>query len=379
MTAIDRYLVQVYAKVLIVTFASLVGLYVVIDAANNVDEFWSYGHHNLLSSLQVMGGYYAPRLLQFFDQVAGLLAMLAAAFVITGLSRSNELTALMAAGIGPARIIRPLLGASVFVALLGAANREVGLPQVRDALSKNAQDWLGETGRKCTPRYDRRTDILISSQYTYANEKRLSAPNFSHLPPEFSDWGRRLTAENAYYRRADANHPAGYLLTNVKQPSNLAQLPSRGFDGNPVLFSPSDTPWLKAGECFVASVVTFEQLSSGGSWRQNLSSYELVTGLRNQTIEPGADIRLTLHSRLIRPLLDLSLVLLGIPLVLSRGSRNIFMAALIGVGIAAMVLIVDAAAGALGRSYLMSATLAAWLPLLIFGPLAFTLARPLWD
>src|SRR4051812_8994892 len=167
MTAIDRYLVQVYAKVLIVTFASLVGLYVVIDAANNVDEFWNYGHHNFLSILQVMGAYYAPRLLQFFDQIAGLLAMLSAAFVLTGLSRSNELTALMAAGIGPARIIRPLLGASVLVALLGAANREVGLPQVRDSLSRNAQDWLGDAARKCTPRYDIRTDILISGQYTY--------------------------------------------------------------------------------------------------------------------------------------------------------------------------------------------------------------------
>src|SRR5207237_4177869 len=101
-----------------------------------------------------------PRLLQFFDQTSGLLAMLAAAFVLTGISRTNELTALMAAGISPARIIRPLLAASVFVAALAASNREFGLPQVRDALSKNAQDWLGDTGRKCTPRYDIRTDIL---------------------------------------------------------------------------------------------------------------------------------------------------------------------------------------------------------------------------
>jgi hypothetical protein len=27
----------------------------------------------------------------------------------------------------------------------------------------------------------------------------------------------------------------------------------------------------------------------------------------------------------------------------------------------------------------LSATLAAWLPLLIFGPIAYTIARPLWD
>jgi lipopolysaccharide export system permease protein len=34
---------------------------------------------------------------------------------------------------------------------------------------------------------------------------------------------------------------------------------------------------------------------------------------------------------------------------------------------------------ALGVNYLLKATLAAWLPLLMFGPIAYTLARPLWD
>ena len=378
MTSIDRYLVQVYAKVVLVSFTSLVGLYIVIDGVNNLDEFWNYGNHRLIETLQVLAVYYTPRLLQFFDQVSGLLAMLSAAFVVTTISRSNELTALMAAGISPARIMRPLLAASIFIAMLAVANRELGLPKVRDALSRNAQDWLGETGRKCTPRYDIRTDILISGQSTFANEKRLSAPNFT-LPADFSSWGRRIAAENAFYHRATANHPAGYLLIGVKQPAKLSDLRSCSLDDQRVLFSPSDTPWLKPGECFVSSVVTFEQLSTGGSWRQNLSSYELMTGLRGQTIEPGADIRLTLHARFVRPLLDLSLVLLGIPLVLSRGSRNIFMAAIVGFALVLAVWIVEMASGTLGRNYLLSATVAAWLPLLVFGPLAYTFARPLWD
>jgi lipopolysaccharide export system permease protein len=169
------------------------------------------------------------------------------------------------------------------------------------------------------------------------------------------------------------------LLEGVKQPANLAQLGSRSLASQPVLFSPSDTPWLKPNQCFVASIVTFEQLSIGGAWRHNLSTYELVTGLRGQMIEPGADVRMTLHSRFVRPLLDMSLVLLGIPLVLSRGSRNIFIAAVLGLGLVAAVSVVNVACDALGRNYLLSATVAAWLPALVFAPLAFTVARPLWD
>jgi lipopolysaccharide export system permease protein len=378
MTVIDRYLIQVYAKVLLVSFASLVGLFVVIDGANNLDEFYNYGNHRILDALQVMVAYYAPRTLQFFDQISGLLAMLAATFVITSIARTNELTAILAAGIGPSRVIRPLLGASITVALLAVANREIGLPKMRDSLAKNAQDWKGENGRKCTPRYDMKSDILVAAKATVANEKRLDEPLF-RLPPELSSWGRQIAADTAHYLRDNDNHPAGYLFHGVKQPTNLGQLASAQLNDEPVLFSPTDAPWLKPDECFVSSIVTFEQLSIGNAWRQNLSSWELFTGLRGQTIEAGADVRLTLHSRCVRPLLDLSIVLLGIPLVLRRETRNIFMAAAIGVLVVIALWMVTFISDALGRNYLISATLAAWLPLLIFGPLAYVAARPLWD
>lgn len=378
MTIFDRYVLQLYVKVLAVWLLSLYGLYVVIDGFNNSDEFLSYGKRHAGGALIVVMEYYGPRLLWFFDRTAGLLAMTSVAFVLTLLQRTNEMTALMAAGIAPARILRPLLGASILVAILGMANREFGLPQVRDALSRNAQDWLGENGRKCTPRYDIRTDILISGKATFAKDRRIAEPVF-RLPPELTAWDTQIVAENAFYQSATQERSAGYLLRGVRRPANLSKLASQSLEGRAVLLSPSDTPGLARDECFVVSVVTFEQLTVGGTWRQNLSSYELVTGIRGQTIEPGADVRLILHARVVQPLLDVALVLLGIPLVLSRGSRNIFMAAGIGGGLVAGVMVVAMACHALGANYLLSATLAAWLPLLIFGPIAYAIARPLWD
>lgn len=378
MTIVDRYLLKLYAKVLVISFVSLAGLFIVIDGFNNLDEFLSIGNRSAGGTAAVLVEYYGPRLFQFFDQVAGLLAMLSAGFVLTILTRSNEFTALSAAGIAPARILLPLVGASVVVALLAAANREFGLPSVRDSLSRNVQDWLGETARKCTPRYDIRTDILISGQATYANQKRLAAPLF-RLPPELAQWGRQISADEAFYKTANGERPAGYLLRGVTQPVNLSQLGSLALVNRPVLYSPADTAWLKQDECFVASVVTFEQLSVGGSWRQYLSSFELISGLRGQTIEPGADVWVTLHARFLRPLLDVSLVLMGIPLVLGWAGRNIFLAAGTGSLLVAAVLIVELACHALGKNYLLNTTLAAWLPLLIFGPLAYALARPQWD
>lgn len=376
---LDRYVLRLYWKALLVTFAALVGLYIVIDGFNNGDEFSQYGKRHPYGALGVVAEYYSPRVLQFFDQVSGLLAMLGSMFVLNTLSKGNELTAIIAAGISPARIVKPLLFASGVVASLGVLNREAGLPSVRDRLSRNAQDWLGETGRKCTPRYDIRSEIQIAGRATYAKEKRLAAPTIRDLPPEFAAWGRQIAAEDAFYLAAEGDRPAGYLLRNVTQPANLGELPSGWLGEEQILFSPADTAWLKPDECFVASHVTFEQLAAGGMWRRYLSTPELITGIRGQTIEPGADVKLTVHARVVQPLLDMALVLIGIPLVLRRGGRNIVVSAVLGAGLAAGVLVLTIACHAMGNNYLLNTALAAWLPLIVFGPVAFVMARPVWD
>jgi len=378
MTIIDRYLVAVFVKVVVITFISLAGMYVVADFFGNFAELASYGKKQDGGIFLVLAQYYGPRLLMFFDKTAGIIAMLAVIFAIGVLQRSNELLAVMAAGISPARIVLPLLIAAGVVSGLGVANREFGLPSVRAGLASNAQDWLGEASRKCTPRYDIRNDILIAGKSTRAKNREIESPQF-RLPLEMAPWGRQISATSAFQQPADSNHPAGYLLKGVKQPANLTQLPSFKQDGATVLYSPADTPWLKPDECFVVSVVTFEQLTVGGAWRQYLSTWELITGLQNRSIEPGADVRVTLHSRLVQPLLDISLVLLGLPLVLSRNSRNIFLAAGLCAVLVAVVYLVVLTCHGLGSNYLLDPLLATSIPLVLFGPLAYTVARPLWD
>jgi lipopolysaccharide export system permease protein len=363
----------------VVCFISLAGLYIVIDGFSNFQELNSYGHRIKGGILWVVLQYYGARLFWFFDLTAGVMAMAGGIFALTWMQRMNEMTALSAAGIPPSRIVRPLVLAAMGVALLGVANREVCLPKIREKLAKNAQDWLGETAKPCRPMFDMRTGFLISGKYTFANEKRIEAPKFSQLPPELGAWGRQIVAENAYYQEATAEHPGGYLLRDVHQPANLADLTSLSLEGNPVLFSPVDTKWLHPKECFVVTGVNFEQLTVGTAWQQYLSTPELVSGLRNRSLDYGANIRVTLHVRLVQPLLDMSLFFLGVPLVLTRRNRNIFVAALLGLAVVGGFFGVTMLSHWLGANYILSPALAAWLPLMVFGPLAFTLSRPLWD
>lgn len=376
---VDRYALGLFFKLVLVCFVSLAGLYIVIDCFGNFQEFSTYGKKLEGGIFKVLAAYYGARLFWFFDLTAGVMAMVAGLFAVTWMQRANEMTALSAATIPPYRIVKPLAFAAAFVAALGVANREVCLPQIRERLAKNAQDWLGETAKPCRPMFDMQSGLLISGKFTFANEKRIEAPKFSQFPDELRSWGRQIIADNAYYQAATPQHPGGYLLRDVHQPANLAELKSLSLDGRPILYSPADSPWLQPGECFVASGVNFEQLTVGAAWQQYLSTGELVSGLRNRSLDYGANIRVILHVRLVQPFLDMALFFLGVPLVMARRNTNIFLAALMGVLLIGGFFAVTMFSHWLGANYLLSPALAAWLPLLIFGPLAFALSRPLWD
>lgn len=378
MTIIDRYLLRSFLRVLLVSFLSLTGLIVVIDLFGNLEEFITYAR-NQGSLPAVLLDYYGPRVFLYYDRMSALLVLIAAIFTITGLQRRHELTALMAGGIPKARVARPLLIAAITLAMLAAVNRECLLPKMRDQLSRNAQDWLGQNAKRLDPRYDYETGILLGGEATLAAQREVLHPAF-RLPGQLAPFGRQLTARSAYYLPPADNRPSGYLLEGVMQPEHIADIPSTHRNHAPLILTAHDTPWVKPDQCFVASDVTFDHLAASQAWRQYSSTAELIAALRNPSLDYGANTRVTVHARLVQPLLDIFLVLLGLPLVLSRRNRNVFVAAAQCLALVAGFHVVVLASHAMGNNtYMASPSLSAWLPVFIFGPLAYVAAQRRWE
>ncbi len=374
---VDRYLLRQFLQTFLICFCSLTGLYIVIDGMGNLDEFVTYArdHDGLL---KVMGEYYGYRSLSFFDSMSALLCLIAAMFTLTWIQRHNELTALEAAGIPKARIIRPVIGASLIICLLAVVNRELMIPSVREHLSHNAQDLGGSSGQPARPRYDNETQILLGGpgSQMFADQQRISRPDF-YLPQGLDRYGPRILAESAYYQKPQDSRPGGYLFRRLEQPKGLDREASLSLGKRPVLLTPRDYPWLKPGECFVVSNVSFEHLESAGTGRQLMSTPELIRDLQNQSLDFGAGERLAIHARLIQPLLDMTLLFLGLPLVLSRTNRNVFLAIGLCLGLVTAFMLVVIGCKYLGSTYWLEPALAAWMPLMIFIPCAVALAGPL--
>ena len=374
-TIIDRYMLRQYLQVLAICFVSMAGLYIVIDAFNHLDHFVDYAdaHGGLL---QTMGAFYAYRSLAFFDWMSGILALVAAMFTVTWIQRHHELTALMAAGISRLRVLRPVLIAAVVVSALAVANRELVIPETRQQLATDSKNLGGQHEAAMQSRFDSQSDILLGGETIVFAEKKINRPNFV-LPVGLDQYGRQLTAAEARYLPPRDGMEGGYLLSGVTAPKVLLSEKSLTLHGKPVIVTPKDAAWLGPNDLFVVSGVSFEFLSAGSTWRDYASTRELIHELRSPSTDLGADVRYAIHSRLLQPFLDTTLLFLGLPLVVSRGNRNPYFAIGLCVGVVALFMVVKLGCQSLSVNGWLQPPLAAWLPLMIFAPVAVILSNSL--
>jgi len=379
MFVIDRYLLRQFLQTFLICFLSLTGLYIVLDLFTNMYQFMRCGHKsgNVLSFIAQYYGYHT---ILFFNRISGMLTLVSAMFTIAWIQRHNEMTALMAAGVSRVRVLVPIIVAVAAVSLFSVANRELVIPRYRNEMSRRPQDPLGDMPQGLSSRYDYRTDVVLRGKNTFADQMRIEEPNFL-LPATLADYGKQVIADTAFYVPPQGDRPGGYRFEGVREPKDLDTRPSRSLNGKPVLITPRDAPqWLKPGQCFICSDVEFEQLNGdegAKAFKELSSTSRLIDSLRNPSLGYGADVRVAIHLRIVQPLFDMTLLFLGLPLVVTRENRNVFLA--MGVSMAVSVAFTLTAIGlqTLGENEMMEPALAAWAPLMIFVPVAVGLADSL--
>ena len=118
-------------------------------------------------------------------------------------------------------------------------------------------------------------------------------------------------------------------------------------------------------------------LASGSKWRTYASMPELIAELHGPAADSGADVRVAIHTRILQFFMDGTLVMLGLPVMLSRRSRNAYVSIGICLAVATLFMLTALACQQLGQSEHDAPALAAWLPLLVFAPLAAAMSQSL--
>ena len=145
MLILYRYLLRQFLQIFMICFCSMDGLYIVIDAFTNSEEFISYGEKHGGGTCWSWENIMPIAASRFSTCTSGIVALIAAMFTFALFQRYNELTALLAAGIPKRRIVKPMVIAVV-------AHQRGGRRQPRTGDSRDSRS----TGARFA-RFGRRT------------------------------------------------------------------------------------------------------------------------------------------------------------------------------------------------------------------------------
>ena len=129
---------------------------------------------------------------------------------------------------------------------------------------------------------------------------------------------------------------------------------------------------LDSGKFFLHTrEVTFETITRPRTWFVYASTAQLLEELSKPDSTRLASMAVLFHMRLTRPILALILVLMGLSVILRDQNRNVFISMGLCLGVCAVFFAACFACKHLGDTEYLAPALAAWLPVLVFGPLAF--------
>jgi lipopolysaccharide export system permease protein len=361
---IDRQLVRSFFKAYFVCLVSMLSLYIVVDLFTKLDEFTS--HNNGFPAVVVtIAKYYGYKIPAIFDRLCEVVVLLAAMFTIAWMQRNNELLPLLSAGVSMRRIVLPLITCACIMLSFAVLNQEFVIPQLGDRILVQADDPDGEKVMYAGGRFEsnriqiagdqavrkdmvvRRFDVLLrmgSFCWLHADEARYIPPNGQ---PQSGGW--RLTGTKPAYL-SDADLPIA--------------------EGN----EPAPIVRINDGVYFVYTKnVDFESLTRPETWYKQASTTRLFQELGRTDSTRQAPIAVLFHMHFTRPLLGILLVVMGLATILRDQNRNVFLSAGLCLALCGLFFTIVFVCQALGDHHDLSAPLAAWLPVLFFGPLSLVM------
>jgi len=368
MKILDRYVVASFLKNYLISLFVLLGMYITLDMVFNFDELvqvqdraggTATGLDSAILVVKAAADYYYYQVFYIFVQLSGMIPVVAACFTMIRLSRFNELSAIMAAGVPLLRVALPVILVGVVLNALMLADQELLIPNIIPKLVRSRQEAGQETTSKDFPipaMQDDRYGVLNVARYRPGimyeftlierDEKRALTPT------------RMVVASRADWDPANSQ----WKLTNGKTWS-LLQGEERKVETDVTTYK---------------SVITPEEINlyKSGNYVEMLSTARIEDLLERPQSYGAVALQRAKHARFTQPLINIILLLLAIPCVLTREPSKLRAAA------TRCLMLVGACMGLSFLGQQMAGNpwrpewaghwpaLMAWMPILIFGPIA---------
>lgn len=358
---IDWLMICGYFKSYFICLVSLLTLYIVVDLFTNLDDFVSAHKSGLHAVVVRIASYYGFRIPQFFDRLCEAIVLLAAMFTVAMMQRNNEQVPLLSAGVPTQRIVAPVLLCACFMMTLTVLNQELLIPRIAYGLTLARNDPGGDKEIMVRSAFE---PNLVHIEGDSAVRRTMTVKKFRCMIPEsLAGTLVHLIAAEAQYKPSEEEPMRGrWVLTGCRvQPPNVESIPGllevldeRRF----VLYTRS---------------VDFDAVTRDPKWFTLASTQRLYQELQKPESTRLAAIAVMFHGRLTRPILGMVLVLMGLGVILRDQNRNVIISAGLCLVLCAVFFAAVYACKTLGDHEYLTPALAAWLPVLVFGPFAIVM------
>jgi lipopolysaccharide export system permease protein len=366
---IDRQMIRGYFKAYFVCLTSLLSLYVVVDLFTNLDSFAKPGQP-LLDTVSNIATYYGFNTFLYFDRLCEVIVLLAAMFTVALMQRNNEQMPLLSAGVSTRRLVAPVLGCACVMLVLAVLNQELVIPRLGDTLNRPRDDPAGDKPLQVHGRFDRN-----GIHYTAGSATRngMVVRDLSVVVPEkLTGTMLRLEAQQAKYTPLGGRKGKWELTGTQTFPADIDSIWN---DPKTLEVIDKGVPEKPSGRYILYTTdVDFDTLTrEASSWFQRVSTWQLFDELENSDSPKLTPMAVLFHQRLTRPIIGVLLVFLGLSVILRDQNRNVIISSGMCLVLCAVFFGAQYTCKMLGDNDIIIPALAAWLPVISFGPFGIVL------
>lgn len=373
MKILDRYVVVTFLKNYVISFLVLVGLYIILDMVFNLDEFvetqdkMAAAQDTVWFTLKNLADYYFYQTFVYFVYLSGIIPVVAAAFTLIRMTRFNELSAILSAGVPMLRIAAPMILVALVLNALLIVDQELLLPNMIPKLMREHSDVreAGSSAYMIRGMEDSQGGFVYAARF----HPTAKSPYMDYPVVIRRDVKTMTCADRATWEPGAGPDGAGaWRLTNgatvpyaTSEGGAPTPVPTEFYHSN---IDPQEIQLYRSGD-FVILLSTERINQLIDRQRTSGTTYGMATLMRVK------------HARFAQPIINVIMLLLGIAGVLTRSPQELKAAATkcvlwCGACLALSFLAYNMAEHPPAGFPWMDTwpALMAWMPIFLFGPLA---------
>jgi len=373
---LDRYILKTFLVSLGIVMAALMGLSLILDMFFNVNKWL-----DLTSSPERTGGFWALlanladfyfyRMFDYYQMLASPALLVAAAATFVRFNRSRETIGIRAAGVSLYRVMWPIILVALVMDGFYIVNAEAILPRIVVQLSRSPGDFSAPESFSVEFIRDEHNNIIYAPIYDP------TALQMRAEPRQIGEGGPVVQAHVWILLRDAQYRPRGTIEAEAATWVEKAQVwrlkegrRRLTFRPGPLTEYEDPAPAGETVELYASNVGPEEIHRHRAVDYFRFLGYDELRALAYDPMRGNArQIQVAMHQHGTAPIMNILLLLVGLPFVAGRDDRNYFMSIGLAMVLVIAVFVVTFAATAFGNTgHIASPLLAAWLPVFIVLP-----------